>query len=124
MMRVSALRKTLKAGSLVFGGSAIFLLAAPGVFLDLMALDSSDQMQWSMRMIAITVFALAGNMWNNSGQSSVDRVVNVARVMFISALTLGILTLMVPVELTWFTYIYAAIGFGFAISYLMNLTRK
>ena len=104
-MRVSALRKTLKAGSLVFGGSAIFLLAAPGVFLDLMALDSSDQMQWSMRMIAITVFALAGNMWNNSGQSSVDRVVNVARVMFISALTLGILTLMVPVELTWFTYI-------------------
>ncbi|CAB4335982.1 unannotated protein [freshwater metagenome] len=123
-MRVSALRKTLKAGSLVFGGSAIFLLAAPGVFLDLMALDSSDQMQWSMRMIAITVFALAGNMWNNSGQSSVDRVVNVARVMFISALTLGILTLMVPVELTWFTYIYAAIGFGFAISYLMNLTRK
>jgi len=31
---------------------------------------------------------------------------------------------MVPVELTWFTYIYAAIGFGFAISYLMNLTRK
>ena len=124
MMRVSALRKTLKAGSLVFGGSAIFLLAAPGVFLDLMALDSSDQMQWSMRMIGITVFALAGNMWNNSGQSSVDRVVNVARVMFISALTLGILTLMVPVELTWFTYIYAAIGFGFAISYLMNLTRK
>lgn len=123
-MRVSALRKTLKAGSLVFGGSAIFLLAAPGVFLDLMALDSSDQMQWSMRMIGITVFALAGNMWNNSGQSSVDRVVNVARVMFISALTLGILTLMVPVELTWFTYIYAAIGFGFAISYLMNLTRK
>ena len=123
-MRVSALRKTLKAGSLVFGGSAIFLLAAPGVFLDLMALDSSDQMQWSMRMIAITVFALAGNMWNNSGQSSVDRVVNVARVMFISALTLGILTLMVPVELTWFTYMYAAIGFGFAISYLMNLTRK
>jgi hypothetical protein len=63
-------------------------------------------------------------MWNNSGQSSVDRVVNVARVMFISALTLGILTLMVPAELTWFTYIYAAIGFGFAISYLMNLTRK
>lgn len=123
-MRVSALRKTLKAGSLVFGGSAIFLLAAPGVFLDLMALDSSDQMQWSMRMIAITVFALAGNMWNNSGQSRVDRVVNVARVMFISALTLGILTLMVPVELTWFTYIYAAIGFGFAISYLMNLIRK
>ena len=123
-MRVSALRKTLKAGSLVFGGSAIFLLAAPGVFLDLMALDSSDQMQWSMRMIGITVFALAGNMWNNSGQSSVDRVVNVARVMFISALTLGILTLMVPVELTWFTYMYAAIGFGFAISYLMNLTRK
>ena len=53
-------KQTLKAGSAVFGASAIFLLIAPELFLDLLALDSNDQMVWSMRMIAITLIALAG----------------------------------------------------------------
>jgi len=73
-------KQTLKAGSAVFGASAIFLLIAPRLFLDLLDLESNDQMVWSMRMIAITLIALAG--------------------------------------------VYAAIGFLFAISYLINLTRK
>jgi len=37
---------------------------------------------------------------------------------------LGVLTLMIPVKLTWFSYVYAAIGFGFAISYGINLLKK
>ena len=75
-------------------------------------------------MIGITVFALAGNMWNNAGQSSDARVENVAKVMCLSAASLGALTLMIPVKLTWFSYVYAAIGFGFAISYAFNLIRS
>jgi len=31
--------------------------------------------------------------------------------------------LLIPVELTWFGYLYAAIGFGFSLSYLVNLAR-
>jgi Ca2+/H+ antiporter len=77
-----------------------------------------------MRMIGITVFALAGNMWNNAGQSSDARVENVAKVMCLSAASLGVLTLMIPVKLTGFSYVYAAIGFGFAISYAFNLFRS
>ena len=77
-----------------------------------------------MRMIGITVFALAGNMWNNAGQSSDARVENVAKLMCLSAALLGILTLMIPVKLTWFSYVYAAIGFGFAIFYGINLLKK
>jgi Ca2+/H+ antiporter len=75
-------------------------------------------------MIGITVFALAGNMWNNAGQSSDARVENVAKVMCLSAASLGVLTLMIPVKLTWFSYVYAVIGFGFAISYGINLLKK
>jgi hypothetical protein len=75
-------------------------------------------------MIGVTVFALAGNMWQNSEQISVSRLMQVAQVMCISAAGLGILTLLIPAELTWFTYFYAAIGFGFAISYLINLIRN
>lgn len=123
-MNYSALRKTLRAGSFVFGLSAIFLVALPALFLDLLALSQSEEMIWSMRMIGITLIALAGNMWNNASQSSDSRVGSVAKVMCISASALGVLTLMIPADLNWFTYLYAAVGFGFGLSYLINLLRK
>jgi Ca2+/H+ antiporter len=123
-MSTFRIRKTLRAGSFVFGISALFLLVLPNLFLELLGLDKSDSLVWSMRMIGITVFALAGNMWNNAGQSSDARVENVAKVMCLSAASLGALTLMIPVKLTWFSYVYATIGFGFAISYAFNLIRS
>ena len=119
------IKQTLKAGSAVFGASAIFLLIAPELFLDLLALDSNDQMVWSMRMIAITLIALAGNMWQNSKlNNSALGLRFVARLMLFSATSLGVLTLLIPAKITIFTGAYAAIGFLFAISYLVNLTRK
>ena len=109
---------------MVFGASALFLLVAPTLFLDLLGLDSNEPMVWSMRMIAITLVALAGNMWNNSKNSSEHGVGNVAKVMCVSATGLGVLTLMIPGEITWFSYIYAAIGFGFGLSYFITILRK
>jgi hypothetical protein len=119
-----SIRKTLQAGSIVFGASGLFLLILPALFLDLLALETNDQLVWSMRMIGITVFALAGNMWNNAAHSSDVQVTNVAKVMCVSATALGVLTLMIPAELTWFTYLYAAVGFGFGIAYLIGLIRR
>ena len=117
-------KQTLKAGSVVFGGSAIFLLIAPKQFLDLLELESNDQMVWSMRMIAITLIALAGNMWQNSKlNNNAAGLKFVARVMFLSAASLGFLTIFIPATLTPFTIGYAVIGFGFAISYLINLLK-
>jgi hypothetical protein len=123
-MNYSALRNDLKAGSIVFGASALFLLVLPGLFLDLLGLSQSDEMAWAMRMIGITLLALAGNMWNNAGQSVDERVGNVAKVMCVSATALGVLTLLIPGEITWFSYLYAAVGFGFGLAYLVNLVRK
>jgi hypothetical protein len=123
-MNYSALRNVLKAGSIVFGASALFLLVLPDLFLDLLGLSQSDEMAWAMRMIGITLVALAGNMWNNAGQSSDERVGNVAKVMCVSATALGVLTLLIPGEITWFSYLYAAVGFGFALAYLVNLVRN
>ena len=118
------LRNTLKAGAIVFGFSAAFLLVLPALFLDLLGLEDSEPLIWSMRMIAITLFALAGNMWNNSKQTDNSKVGNVAKVMCLSATALGVLTLMNPAELTWFSYLYALIGFSFAISYLVGLLKR
>ena len=118
-------KQTLKAGGLVFGASALFLLIAPNLFLELLDLESNDQMVWSMRMIAITLIALAGNMWQNSKlNNNASGIKFVGRVMFISALALGVLTIFIPAELTPFSVIYAAIGLAFALLYLINLIRK
>ena len=118
------MRRVLKAGSLVFGTSAIFLLVFPCTFLGLLNLEKTEALAWSMRMIGITVFALAGNMWNNSQQKDEARVVNVAKIMTISAAGLGVLTLLIPVHVVWFTYVYAAVGFAFSIAYLVALFKK
>ena len=123
-MNYPAIRKTLIAGSLVFGASALFLLVLPKIFLDLLGLENSDVLVWSMRMIAVTLFALAGNMWNNSRNSSDRGVGNVAQVMSVSATSLGVLTLLIPGEITWFSYLYAAVGFGFGLTYLINILRR
>jgi hypothetical protein len=123
-MNYAALRKVLKAGSIVFGISALFLLVLPALFLDLLGLSESAEMVWAMRMIGITLLALAGNMWNNAGQGSDVRVGDVAKVMCVSATALGVLTLLIPGEITWFSYLYAAVGFGFGLAYLVNLVRR
>lgn len=120
-MGINGIRRTLQAGATVFAFSALLLFLLPSQFLQLLGMETGAQLQWSMRMIGITVFALAGNMWQNSKQEDSSRVITVARVMCGSAALLGLLTLLIPVSLTWFAYLYAAIGFAFALSYLINL---
>jgi hypothetical protein len=118
------IKNTLKGGAVVFGASAIFLLAAPAVFLDLLGLEDSAELIWAMRMIGITLIALAGNMWQNAKSTNTGVIRFVGRVMFISALSLGVLTIFIPAELTLFSVVYAAIGLSFALLYLINLIRK
>lgn len=121
---ISRLRLILKAGSVVFGLSAIVLLVLPGFFNKLLGFASTDELEWAMRMIAITLVALAGNMFSVSTRGS-DQSVNFSgRVMMISAFGLGLLTLLVPVELNWFTIGYSLIGFGFSAAYAISILKK
>jgi hypothetical protein len=123
-LTIKRLRTILKLGSTVFGLSALFLLVAPTTFLELLNLDTSESLQWSMRMIAITLIALTGNMLSVSRFGSETSVVFSARVMVVSAAALGALTLLIPAEFTWFTIAYAAVGFLFSVAYLSALLRK
>jgi O-antigen/teichoic acid export membrane protein len=123
-LTIKRLRTILKLGSTVFGLSAIFLLVNPKLFLDLLNLDSTDSLEWSMRMIAITLIALTGNMLSVARFGSETSVIFSARVMVISAAALGALTLLIPAEFGWFTIAYAAIGFLFSLAYLTALLRK
>jgi O-antigen/teichoic acid export membrane protein len=123
-LTIKRLRTILKLGSTVFGLSAIFLLIAPKTFLELLNLETTDSLQWSMRMIAITLVALTGNMLSVSRFGSETSVVFSARVMVVSAAALGALTLLIPAEFGWFTIAYAAIGFLFSLAYLSAFLRK
>ena len=117
-LAIKRLRTILRLGSTVFGASAIFLLVNPKTFLELLNLETTDSLQWSMRMIAITLIALTGNMLSVARFGSETSVVFSARVMVVSAAGLGALTLLIPAEFGWFTIAYAAIGFLFSLAYL------
>ena len=123
-LTIKRLRTILKFGSTVFGLSALFLLIAPKTFLELLNLETSESLEWSMRMIAITLIALTGNMLSVSRFGSETSVVFSARVMVVSAAALGALTLLIPAEFGWFTIAYAAVGFMFSVAYLTALLRK
>jgi hypothetical protein len=118
------LRVVLRAGSAVFGASALFLLALPALFLELLALPTGEDQIWSMRMIAVTLVALTGNMLVVSLYANIKGVRLASRVMQIAAFGLGALTLAVPAELNWFTYLYAAVGFSFSAAYTVLLFRR
>lgn len=118
------LRVVLRLGATVFGLSAIFLLALPALFLELLGLPNGLDQQWSMRMIAITLVALTGNMLVVSFFATERGVRLSATVMQFSAFGLGLITLLIPTDLTWFTILYAAVGFGFSAVYTVFLLRK
>jgi O-antigen/teichoic acid export membrane protein len=118
------LRRVLFTGATVFGFSALLLLISPSLFNELLGISSTPELEWAMRMIGLTLVALAGNMFSVSLKGKDSTVMFSARVMSISAAGLGVLTLLIPVEaLTWFDYAYAAVGFGFSFAYLVGLFR-
>jgi hypothetical protein len=119
------LRRVLATGATVFGLSALLLLVSPSLFNELLGITATPDLDWAMRMIGLTLVALAGNMLSVSLKGTDSSVMFSARVMALSAAGLGVLTLLIPVDvLTWFDYAYAAVGFGFSLAYLVGLLRS
>ena len=118
------LRGVLRLGALVFGLSAVALIAAPRLFTDFLGLSGDAQLDWSMQMIGITLVALTGNMFVVSISGSDRGVLWSARVMQVSAFALGVLTLLIPAGVSWFVILYALVGFGFSAAYTVFLLQK
>jgi phosphatidylserine synthase len=116
-------RKVLIAGASVFGLSAILLVALPGVFNGLLGLTNNGPLEWSMRMVGISLVALAGNMFSVSRWGTWQSVRFSGRLMQVSAFLLGVLTLLIPGQQTWFSIAYAVVGFGFSAAYTWALAK-
>ena len=124
MDKIKYLRIVLLKGSTVFGLSALLLIISPSLFNELLGISSTPELDWAMRMIGLTLVALAGNLMSVSLRGKDAAVIFSARVMAVSAAGLGVLTLLIPIEtLTWFDYAYAAVGFGFSVAYIVGLIR-
>ncbi len=108
----------------MFGLSAILLIALPRVFTDLLGMMGSNDLDWSMRMIGLTLVALTGNMLVVSLHGSDRGVLFSARVMQIAAFGLGAITLLIPTGWNWFVILYALVGFGFSLAYTIFLLQK
>ena len=117
------LRYVLRAGATVFGVSAITLIVFPSLFLELLGLSPSLDLMWAMVLIGITLVALTGNMAVVSFTASDNGVRAASAVMMVAAGGLGVTTLLIPVDFTWFSVLYAAVGFGFSTAYVVGLTR-
>lgn len=115
------LRTVLRTGASVFGVSAVALMVIPGFFLSLLGLGATPDMVWSMVMIGVTLVALTGMMAVVSFHASDQGVTVASVVMAVAALGLGVVTLLLPVPYTWFTVLYAAVGFGFSGAYVLGL---
>ena len=122
--RVQKLRAVLVIGAIVFGVSAIWLILMPGWFNELLGLQTDPALEWAMRMIGITLVALAGNMYSVSTRGGQESVLLSGRVMLVCAFTLGVLTLLIPGTVTWFAILYAAVGFSFSAAYLWAMLSK
>jgi hypothetical protein len=121
---IARLRTVLATGSMVFGISALALIALPAVFNQLLGLQSTPDLEWAMRMIGITLVALAGNMFSVARVGADASVKLSGRVMLVSAFLLGVITLVIPTGLNWFVVLYAVIGFGFSGAYTWAFLAK
>ncbi len=121
---ILTIRKVLKTGSIVFGLSALALIAVPAIFNTLLNLQTAPELEWAMRMIGITLVALSGNMYSVSSHGTDKAVLFSGRLMLVSAAGLGAITLLIPTSHNWFTIGYAMVGFGFSAAYAFALSRK
>lgn len=108
----------------MFGLSAVALLLVPRMFTDLLGLTGSLELDWSMRMIAITLLALNGNMLVHALKGTDTAILWAARVMQGAAFGLGVVTLYIPTAMNWFVILYALIGFGFSAAYTLYLLQR
>ena len=123
LLWMTFLRYTLRVGASVFGLSAIALILVPSFFLELLGMEVTPPLVWSMVLIGVTLVALTGNMAVVSFTAT-DRGAQAASVvMMLASGGLGVTTLLIPVPPTWFSIIYALIGFGFSTVYVVGLTR-
>lgn len=120
------IRVVLAVGSLVFLLSALVLVFSPRSFAGWLGLTTVEEVLWTLRVLGIALFGLAGQMWlvRRAGDHP---VLGSAAVMVLVSLALSVLVVMLPATgWTPLRWAYLGAGLVFAIAYagLLALSRR
>ena len=119
------IRIVLGVGAAFFVVTGLLLLVVPGAFADWIGIDSTDAVDWCLRMLGAALIGLAGQMWlvRRAGNHP---VLGAAAVMIVAGGLMTILTVTLPGEWTLVRWALLVVGLAFVIVYvgLLVLARR
>lgn len=110
------IRTVLAAGSTFFVVAALLLLVLPDAFAVWIGLESTDAVDWALRMIGAVLLGLSGLMWlvRRAGDHP---VLGAGAVMMLTSGLLTFLTLTLPGEWTPLRWALLGAGAVFVLAY-------
>lgn len=111
------IRLVLSVGSAFFLVAGVLLFLLPDSFSSWIGLTPSDEVAWAMRMLGVTLLALAGLMWLVR-RAKDHPVLGAGAVMMVASALLTVLTVTLPGEWTPLRWALLGAGAVFALAYL------
>ena len=119
------IRLVLAVGSAFFIVTGVLLLLLPSAFAGWIGFESSDAVDWCLRMLGAALIGLAGQMWlvRRAGNHP---VLGAAAVMIVAGGLMTILTVTLPGEWTFVRWSLLGVGLVFVLVYvaLLLLARR
>ncbi|MFM7596874.1 MAG: hypothetical protein ACKO70_00630 [Actinomycetota bacterium] len=119
------IRLVLSVGATFFVVTGLLLLVLPGAFAGWIGFESTDAVDWCLRMLGAALIGLAGQMWlvRRAGNHP---VLGAGAVMIVAGGLMTILTVTLPGEWTLVRWALLAVGLIFVLVYavLLVLARR
>lgn len=117
------IRVVLSAGSVFFVIAGILLLVAPSAFASWIGLESTDAVDWTLRMLGAALLGLGGQMWlvRRAGDHP---VLGAGAVMIVAGGAMTVLTLTLPGDWTPMRWALLGVGAAFLLAYAVLLVAS
>ena len=114
------IRIVLGIGSLFFIITGLLVLVMPGAFAGWIGFESTDAVDWCLRMLGAALVGLSGQMWLVRRAPN-HPVLGAAAVMIIAGGLMTILTVTLPGEWTLVRWALLGVGLTFVLVYVVLL---
>lgn len=117
------IRVVLSVGSIFFVIAGILLLLVPGAFASWIGLESTDAVDWTLRMLGAALLGLGGQMWlvRRAGDHP---VLGAGAVMIVAGGAMTVLTLTIPGDWTPMRWALLGVGAAFLVAYAVLLVAS
>ena len=117
------IRVVLSVGSAFFVVAGILLLVVPSAFASWIGLESTDAVDWTLRMLGAALLGLGGQMWlvRRAGDHP---VLGAGAVMIVAGGAMTVLTLTLPGDWTPLRWALLGVGAVFLLAYAALLVAS